>query len=156
MLRAPGGARLSRKDIDGLTELAVRAGAKGLAWCKLENGAFAGGVAKFIPADMQARLRDEFGGRAEAMPVERIVFSEKNRVGIGTFSPSDPKSQDISELTGSIDLATVGQYGSESDPRAYRFDGELNVANRGLMEFIEKEAHKMSQEIGWKRGAFPN
>ncbi|MHB1132457.1 MAG: PrkA family serine protein kinase [Chloroflexota bacterium] len=84
-----------------------------------------------------ARLRDDFSGRSEEMPVERIVFSEKNRVGIGTFSPSDPKSQDISELTGSIDLATVGQYGSESDPRAYRFDGELNVANRGMMEFIE-------------------
>ncbi len=25
----------------------------------------------------------------------------------------------------------------ESDPRAYRFDGELNIANRGLMEFVE-------------------
>jgi serine protein kinase len=82
-------------------------------------------------------LRDKYGGRVEEVPVRRITFSEKHRVGIGTFSPSDPKSQDISELTGSIDLATVGQYGSESDPRAYRFDGELNVANRGLMEFIE-------------------
>src|SRR5205823_3319761 len=47
------------------------------------------------------------------------------------------KSQDISELTGSIDLATIGEYGVESDPRAFRFDGELNVANRGMMEFIE-------------------
>jgi serine protein kinase len=36
-----------------------------------------------------------------------------------------------------VDLSTIGVYGSESDPRAYRFDGELNVANRGLMEFIE-------------------
>jgi intein/homing endonuclease len=46
-------------------------------------------------------------------------------------------SQDISELTGSIDLSTIGEFGSESDPRAYRFDGELNVANRGVMEFVE-------------------
>jgi predicted Ser/Thr protein kinase/intein/homing endonuclease len=46
-------------------------------------------------------------------------------------------SQDVSELTGSIDLSTIGEYGSESDPRAYRFDGELNVANRGMCEFIE-------------------
>ncbi len=83
------------------------------------------------------RLNDEYVGRVDNVPVERMVFSEKNRVGIGTFSPSDPKSQDISELTGSIDLATIGEYGSESDPRAYRFDGELNIANRGLMEFIE-------------------
>ncbi len=46
-------------------------------------------------------------------------------------------SQDISELTGSIDLSTIGEYGSESDPRAYRFDGELNVANRGICEMVE-------------------
>jgi serine protein kinase len=83
------------------------------------------------------RLETEFDGRAELMPVERIVFSEKARCGIGTFSPSDPKSQDISELVGGIDLATIGEVGSESDPRGYRFDGELNIANRGIMEFIE-------------------
>jgi len=82
-------------------------------------------------------LVDQYGGVMENVPVERIAFSEKNRVGIGTFSPSDPKSQDITELTGSIDLARIGEYGVESDPRAYRFDGELNIANRGLMEFIE-------------------
>jgi predicted Ser/Thr protein kinase/intein/homing endonuclease len=46
-------------------------------------------------------------------------------------------SQDISELVGGIDLSTIGEVGTESDPRAYRFDGELNIANRGLMEFIE-------------------
>ena len=83
------------------------------------------------------RLKEEFKGIIEHVPVHRIVFSEKERRGVGTFSPSDEKSQDISELVGSIDLATVGRYGSESDPRAYRFDGELNVANRGLMEFVE-------------------
>jgi serine protein kinase len=73
----------------------------------------------------------------EQVPVRRMVFSEKHRAGIGTFTPSDPKSQDISELVGGIDLSTIGEVGVESDPRAYRFDGELNIANRGLMEFIE-------------------
>src|SRR5688500_10612059 len=73
----------------------------------------------------------------EKVPVRRMVFSEKHRTGIGTFTPSDPKSQDISELVGGIDLSTIGEVGVESDPRAYRFDGELNIANRGLMEFIE-------------------
>ena len=82
-------------------------------------------------------LKDKYNGRIEDVIVHRVAFSEKNRVGIGTFSPSDPKSQDISELTGSIDLAAIGEYGVESDPRAYRFDGELNIANRGLMEFVE-------------------
>lgn len=114
------------------------------------------------PACRQA-LKDEYNGRMEDVKVQRIAFSEKNRVGIGTFSPSDPKSQDISELTGSIDLSTIGQYGVESDPRAYRFDGELNVANRGLMEFIEmlKSDEKflyglltLSQEQNIKTGRF--
>jgi serine protein kinase len=82
-------------------------------------------------------LREVYGGRTEDVIVQRVTFSEKSRVGIGTFTPSDPKSQDISELTGSIDLSTIGEYGVESDPRAYRFDGELNIANRGMMEFIE-------------------
>lgn len=82
-------------------------------------------------------LRQKYDNDIYRVPVKRIFFSEKERVGIGTFVPSDPKSQDISELVGSIDLATVGEYGSESDPRAYRFDGELNIANRGMIEFIE-------------------
>lgn len=80
---------------------------------------------------------DRYNGDIFEVPLERVVFSEKGRKGIGTFTPSDPKSQDISELTGSIDLSTIGEFGVESDPRAFRFDGELNIANRGMMEFIE-------------------
>ena len=82
------------------------------------------------------RLEQEYGSRIEDVVVERIFFSEDRRTGIGTFSPSDPKSQDIADLTGSLD-STIAEYGSESDPRAYRFDGELNKANRGMMEFQE-------------------
>ncbi len=82
-------------------------------------------------------VEDRYGGKIEDVPVKRIAFSEKHRVGIGTFTPSDPKSQDVAELVGGIDLSTIGEVGVESDPRAYRFDGELNIANRGLMEFIE-------------------
>ncbi len=82
-------------------------------------------------------LQHVYGGRVEDVPVARIAFSEKDRRGIGTFTPSDPKSQDIAELVGGIDLSTIGEVGSESDPRAYRFDGELNIANRGMMEFVE-------------------
>jgi serine protein kinase len=95
----------------------------------------------------QMRLDTEYGGRIEDMPVERIIFSEAKRRGIGTFSPSDPKSQDIADLTGSIDFSTITQYGSESDPRAYRFDGELNKANRGLMEF--QEMLKCDEKFLW-------
>lgn len=108
-------------------------------------------------------LEHVYRGRHEDVLVHRIVFSEKDRIGIGTFAPSDPKSQDITELTGSIDLSTIGEVGVESDPRAYRFDGELNIANRGLMEFVEmlKVDEKflyslltLSQEQNIKTGRF--
>ncbi|MGG3574235.1 PrkA family serine protein kinase [Bacillus gobiensis] len=93
------------------------------------------------------RLEEEYGGRIEDVRVERIFFSEDKRIGIGTFSPSDPKSQDIADLTGSIDFSTIAEYGSESDPRAYRFDGELNKANRGMMEF--QEMLKCDEKFLW-------
>ncbi|MFD2385035.1 PrkA family serine protein kinase, partial [Paenibacillus xanthanilyticus] len=95
----------------------------------------------------QMRLRTEFEGDIENVLVERVFISEENRVGIGTFSPSDPKSQDIADLTGSIDFSTITEFGSESDPRAYRFDGELNKANRGLMEF--QEMLKCDEKFLW-------
>jgi serine protein kinase len=111
-----------------------------------------------------SRPGQPFSGRHEDVPVVRIAFSEKHRIGIGTFTPSDPKSQDIAELVGSIDLSTIGEVGTESDPRAYRFDGELNIANRGLVEFIEmlKVDERflyvlltLSQEQNIKTGRFP-
>ena len=108
-------------------------------------------------------VEHDFNGEIEKVPVKRIALSEKQRKGIGTFAPSDPKSQDISELVGGIDLSTIGDVGSESDPRAYRFDGELNISNRGMMEFVEmlKVDEKflyvlltLSQEQNIKTGRF--
>lgn len=95
----------------------------------------------------QMKLKTEYGGDIENVKVERVLLSEDERIGIGTFSPSDPKSQDIADLTGSIDFSTITEYGSESDPRAYRFDGELNKANRGLMEF--QEMLKCDEKFLW-------
>jgi len=113
---------------------------------------------------MTLLLEEEYEGDFLKLPVKRFFFSEQSRVGIGTFVPSDKKSQDVSELVGSMDLSKIGEYGSESDPRAYRFDGELNVANRGIMEFVEmlKVDQKflyvlltLAQEKNIKTGRFP-
>ena len=67
----------------------------------------------------------------------RLILSEKDRIGIGTFQPKDEKNQDSTELTGDMNYRKIAEYGSDSDPRAFNFDGELNIANRGLVEFIE-------------------
>ncbi len=67
----------------------------------------------------------------------RLILSEQDRVGIGTFQPKDEKNQDATELTGDINYRKIAEYGTESDPRAFNFDGEFNIANRGIIEFIE-------------------
>ncbi|GHO43377.1 PrkA family serine protein kinase [Ktedonospora formicarum] len=121
----------------------------------------------YIEGDLCPHCRymvdNQYKGNIEDVPVKRVTFSEKYRVGVGTFTPSDPKSQDISELVGGIDLSTIGEVGVESDPRAYRFDGELNISNRGIMEFVEmlKTDEKflyvlltLSQEQNIKTGRF--
>ncbi|MCS5534366.1 MAG: hypothetical protein NZ802_00785, partial [Candidatus Poseidoniales archaeon] len=69
--------------------------------------------------------------------VRRLIMNEEDRIGIGTFQPKDEKNQDSTELTGDINYRKIAEYGSESDPRAFNFDGEFNVANRGIIEFIE-------------------
>jgi serine protein kinase len=69
--------------------------------------------------------------------IHRLVLSERDRIGIGTFQPKDEKNQDSTELTGDINYRKIAEYGSDSDPRAFNFDGEFNIANRGMIEFIE-------------------
>src|SRR3989441_8792231 len=74
---------------------------------------------------------------ANEVKIYRLTLSEQDRIGIGTFQPKDEKNQDSTELTGDINYRKIAEFGSESDPRAFNFDGELNIANRGLVEFIE-------------------
>jgi serine protein kinase len=88
------------------------------------------------------RLLDRYEGHwdlvvSRHVRVRRLLLSEKDRVGIGTFQPKDEKNQDSTELTGDINYRKIAVYGSDSDPRAFNFDGEFNVANRGIVEFVE-------------------
>lgn len=73
----------------------------------------------------------------EHVVVKRLVFDEQQRVGIGSFQPKDEKNQDSTELNGDINYSKIALFGSDSDPRAFNFDGEFNIANRGMIEFVE-------------------
>lgn len=107
------------------------------------RGEFEDQLGIHIEGDLCPVCQEKYGGdnfNAETirnMPVKRLTLSRQERRGMGTFKPSDPKSQDITELTGSPDLSKLGEYGVSSDPRAFRFDGALHAANRGVMEFVE-------------------
>ena len=69
VLRAPGGAELSRKQIDQYTEYVGRYGAKGLAWIKIND--VAGGrdglqspIVKFLPDDVLTAIIEKTGSQS--------------------------------------------------------------------------------------------
>ncbi len=94
-------------------------------------------ISRFIFSELFNHYDGDWTKVVEHIEVYRVTLSEKDRIGIGTFQPKDEKNQDSTELTGDINYRKIAEYGSESDPRAFNFDGEFNIANRGLIEFVE-------------------
>jgi serine protein kinase len=82
------------------------------------------------------RLKVEFQGRYEEVPVSTRTFSRQDRRGIGVVPPVDPNNQDTSVLIGSEDISKLDLH-SEGDPRVLDLNGAFNVGNRGMVEFIE-------------------
>lgn len=60
-IRVEGGASLSRKQIDGFTEVAKREGAGGLAYIKYEAGEAVSPIAKFLTSDELAAIQSQLG-----------------------------------------------------------------------------------------------
>ncbi|MHC4958806.1 MAG: PrkA family serine protein kinase [Planctomycetota bacterium] len=94
-------------------------------------------VSRYYMTELMHKYDGDLDKVLQHVVVRRVVLSERDRIGIGTFQPKDEKNQDSTELTGDINYRKLAEFGSESDPRAFNFDGEFNVANRGLIEFIE-------------------
>jgi serine protein kinase len=92
---------------------------------------------RYIVKEFMTKYNGDWTKVMSHIKVKRLVLSEKDRIGIGTFQPKDEKNQDSTELTGDINYRKIALYGSDSDPRAFNFDGEFNIANRGIVEFIE-------------------
>jgi serine protein kinase len=94
-------------------------------------------ASRFIQKEYLRKYKGDLAQVLKHVRVYRLLLSEKDRVGIGTFQPKDEKNQDSTELTGDVNYRKIAIYGSDSDPRAFNFDGEFNIANRGVIEFIE-------------------
>ncbi|MCB0308311.1 MAG: serine protein kinase [Bdellovibrionales bacterium] len=94
-------------------------------------------ASRLIYRELMEHYKGDWTKVVEHVVVKRLILSEKDRIGIGTFQPKDEKNQDSTELTGDINYRLIAKYGSDSDPRAFNFDGEFNIANRGIIEFVE-------------------
>ena len=155
-LRYPGGAALSRRDFDALTETAKQFGAKGLAYVMLGPDGPKGGIAKFLDASLVASVRERTGavdGDAVLFVADRYALASdvagRMRLELGdrleqrdpgAFSfcwvygfPLFEKDADTGEITFSHHPFTAPAPGEEdrfdSDPlsvRAQHYDLVLN------------------------------
>ena len=69
-VRYPGGASLSRRDFDALTELTKGFGAKGLAYVAFAADGVKGSIARFVDDALAARLRE----RTDAVDGDALLF----------------------------------------------------------------------------------
>ena len=96
-------------------------------------------------------LRTEYLGKISEMPISRVTMSEQEAVGIGYYLATNSNPTDSSLLVGSVDQTKLEGDRREVAGRAFRLDGELNVANRGLMEFVEifkADKHMLTTLLG--------
>ena len=75
----PNAENYSRKVIDDLTSwLKEQYGAKGLAWMKLQDGSFSGGISKFFENDLQSEIIKNLQIKNEDLLL--IIGDDKNIV----------------------------------------------------------------------------
>jgi len=79
---------------------------------------------------------DEFGGDISKFEVAKVMPSKLRQYAIAKTEPGDENNQDISALTGKVDIRKLEHF-SQSDPDAYAFSGGLCRSNQGLLEFVE-------------------
>jgi serine protein kinase len=83
-------------------------------------------------------VRNVYKNDVTRVPVQRFSFSVSQGIGIGTYVATDPGSEDLSRLVGTVDLSQLrASTDRQAARQAYRLDGELNAANRGLVDLIE-------------------
>ena len=82
-------------------------------------------------------LEHDYQGNPAEIPISRVTFSESRAKGIGYYLANNPNPPDPSVLVGSHNESKLDGDRQEVAARAFRLAGELNVANRGMMEFVE-------------------
>ncbi len=82
-------------------------------------------------------LKNVYKGDISQVKVKRVVLGESDGVGMGSFVATSPEGQNIERLIGGIDVDRLAEDRLEGAGRGLRMDGELQAANRGVMEFIQ-------------------
>ena len=82
-------------------------------------------------------LKHLYDGDIAKVKVKRIAFSEAEGIGMGSFVATSPEGQNLDRLIGSINVDSLTEDRLDGAGKGFRLDGELEAANRGVMEFIQ-------------------
>lgn len=91
---------------------------------------------KSIPSPWAVKRLQEYNGDIDQFRVVKRHPSVLRQIGIAKTEPGDENNQDISSLTGKVDIRKLEKYGQD-DPDAYSYSGGLCLANQGMLEFVE-------------------
>jgi serine protein kinase len=95
----------------------------------------------YVEGDLNPEVRwlvdNVYNGDLARVPVERVFYSVSEGIGFGTFVATDPRSENLRRLVGEVDMSRLVAGDDSSVRRAFRFDGELNAAHRGVADLIE-------------------
>ncbi len=110
---------------------------------------------------LEAGVEDESGNKVQYkgddgviawwdFPVEIMTFSQQAARGIGSFEPSDEKSQDVSELVGGevVGISQNPKFGP-THPYAWDLNGEIEHGERGIVEAREIFKKGIDERILW-------
>lgn len=89
-----------------------------------------------IPSPWAVKRLQEYNGDINQFRVVRRYPSVLRQVAVAKTEPGDENNQDISSLTGKVDIRKLEKY-AQDDPDAYSYSGGLCLANQGLLEFVE-------------------
>ena len=89
-----------------------------------------------IPSPWAVKRLREYGGDISKFRVVKLWPSRLSQLAIAKTEPGDENNQDISSLTGKVDIRKLEEF-SQDDPDCYSFSGGLCLANQGLLEFVE-------------------
>jgi len=91
---------------------------------------------QIIPSPWALKRVKEYKGDLSKFKVVKLKPSKYYQVGITKTEPGDENTQDISVLTGKLDIRQIEHY-SQDDPDAYSYSGGLCKSHRGMLDFVE-------------------
>jgi aspartyl-tRNA synthetase len=141
-----GGAKFTRKEIDEYTAVVAEYGAKGLAWCKLEGGEFAGGIAKFLSDQVKAELKEATG--AEDGDILMFLADRASVVNAGLAALRSRLGRDLGLIDPDayawcwVTEFPLMEY-NEDDGRYYALHHPFTMPHPDDLEYIETDPSRV-------------